>query len=352
MIETSHTGRRAVIASAGVALTCLGLCGFGGTTAVPGGLSATVGANTPTPLEWSVSPDGEWLAVSASRGRKDQYDAWLVSIDDGASRELTDVERVSPQLGFDAAGRLRLYLLDDARGLPSLVWTDPRSGDVLESTRDRARIRRELEPLAHGWARLDERKIGDVTHPRKVEWPAQRLRFELDSKRDGRLAVSDIPGIVFYSRKIGDQLRLVRRDMRTENDTTLVAEGRGLAEWSVASDGREIAVVERVLNGRVRVIDAATGSLVAGPWTGDEVEWLEGAESRYLAIRTGDQRLVVDTLRDKLLPTVEWRQIRALDDGSFVVEQEQQIVHFDMDFGEPRVLFQRAVDSESNSAGR
>ncbi len=349
MIETSRTGRRALVASALGGMIWAGLCSFGGTsepkpasaTSAPSGAEAAA----PAPLEWSVSPDGEWLAVSSARGRRDQYDAWVVAVADGAQRELEEVERAAPQLSFDDQGRLRLYTLDSARGTPALLWIDPGAGSVLESTRDRARIKTELEPLTHGWARVDERRTGDSTSPRRVEWPAQRARFELDPKRDVELALSEVEGVVYYSRRVGDQLRLVRRELRSGDETTLVVEGRGLQMWRLTADGRSVALVERGIESRVRVIDAQSGALVAGPWLGDGIEWAPGGGSRHLVLTSGGQRRLVDTLLDKTHTAGAWEHFAVLDDGRIVAEVEHEIVLLDAELREVRVLFQRPVDA-------
>jgi hypothetical protein len=342
MIETSRTGRRALAASVlGGVLWC-GLCSFGGVSEP--GLVRRAEAPLRAPLEWSLSPDGEWLAISAARGRRDQYDAWVVAVADGAQRELEQVERAAPQLCFDELGRLRLYTVDAARGTPALLWIDPGEGSVLDSTRDRTRIRTELEPLVHGWARVEARRSDDGLAPRRVEWPAHPARFELDPKRDVELALSEVEGVVHYTRRVGDQLRLVRRDLRHGSETTLVVEGRGLLTWRLSEDGRSVALVERGVESRIRVIDAASGALVAGPWLGEDVEWAPGGGSRHVVMTIGPQRRLVDTLLDKSQPAGAWERFAVLDDGMVVAEVEQELVLFDAELTEVRVLFQRPDD--------
>lgn len=339
MIESRGAARRAASASALGAVLCAGLCSLGGTSAA-GGAPASGDAVVAPALEWSVSSDGRYLAVSASRGRKDQYDGWVVSIEDGAVRELGEVERAAPQLAFDERGWLRIYTIDAERGTPALLWADPSSGAVLEQTRDRARIRSELEPLERGWARVDRRRSADRELARRVEWPDQRIQFELDSKRDVELAISDEPGVVFYARRVGDQLRLVRRELLTGAESTLVTEGRGLSAWSVSSDGRAVALHERGLESRVRVIDAASGALLAGPWLGDGVEWATGGGARRLIVSSGDRRRLMDILLDKEQPAGDWRNFAVLADGSVVAEVERELVLLDAQLSEVRVLFQ------------
>lgn len=336
MIDSRGAARRAAGSSACAAL-CAVLCSFTGV-----GASAGAGGSAAPPLEWSVSADGRHLAVSTSRGRSNQYDAWLVSIGDGVVRELEQVERAAPQLEFDDAGRLRIYTVDAERGTPALVWTDPTSGELLESTRDRARIRAELDPLEFGWARLATRRVGERTVARRVEWPAERKSFELDSKRDVELAVAELEGVVFYTRRVGDQLRLVRRDLRTEVERTLVAEGRGLFAWRPSRDGRAVAIAERGGESRIRVIDAESGNLIAGPWLGEEVEWAPGESARCLIVSNGKRRQLIDILLDKQQEAGDWTRLEALSDGSYVVQIERDLVLLDANLGEPRVLFQGA----------
>lgn len=339
MIESRGAARRAAGASALGAVLCAGLCGFGGSA--PGGGAPVGGEALAAPaLEWSVSSDGRFLAVSAPRGRKDQHDAWVVSIEDGVVRELEQVERAAPQLSFDERGWLRIYTVDAERGTPALQWTDPGTGAVLEQTRDRGRIRSELEPLECGWASVERRRSADRLVARRVDWPERRTHFELDSKRDVELAISEAPGVVFYTRRVGDQLRLVRRELRDASETILVAEGRGLSDWRVSSDGRAIALRERGLESRVRVIDGASGALIAGPWLGDGVEWAPGGGARSLVIVRGDQRRLLDILLDKEQLAGDWENFAVLADGSVVAEIERELVLLDSQLAEIKVLFQ------------
>jgi dipeptidyl aminopeptidase/acylaminoacyl peptidase len=338
MIDSSAVGRRALGASALGAVLCLGLCSFGGTGSAGGGASALPA------LAWSVSPDGEWLAVSAARGRQEQYDAWVIAVDDGGVRELNEVERAAPQIAFDARNRMRIFTLDSERGTPLLTWADPRSGAVLEGTRDRSRIRAELEtPLEHGWARVEQRRVGQSTTARRVEWPAERLKFELDAKRDVELAVSSLPGVVLYSRRVGDQLRLVRRELNSSAEQTLVADGRGLTDWTWSEDGRAVAVHEQGIDSRVRVVDAQSGALIAGPWLGDSVEWAPGGGSRFLMIEQAGQRRLVDTLLGATHDAGAWQSFRMLSDGHVIAQVEHQLVLLDAELSEVRVLFDAAL---------
>jgi len=338
MIDSSVSGRRALGASALGAVLCLGLCSFGGAGGSGGGASALPA------LEWSVSPDGDWLAVSAARGRQEQYDAWVIAVENGGVRELSEVERAAPQIVFDARNRMRVYTLDSERGTPLLTWADPRSGEVLEGTRDRSRIRAELQtPLEHGWARIEQRRVGQSTAARRVEWPAERMKFELDAKRDVELAVSALPGVVLYSRRVGDQLRLVRRDLSTSAEQTLLAEGRGLIDWAWSEDGRAVAVREQGVDSRVRVVDAQSGALIAGPWLGDSVDWAPGGGSRFLTIEQAGRRRLVDTLLGAAHEAGAWRSFRMLSDGHVIAQVEQQLVLLDAEFSEVRVLFDAAA---------
>lgn len=336
MIESRGAALRAASASACAAL-CAVLCSFSGVGTGAGGASSAAPV-----LEWSVSADGRHVAISAARGRASQYDAWLVSVADGAVRELEEVERAAPQLEFDAAGRLRVYTLDAERGTPALVWFDPASLEVLDSTRDRARIRAELEPLEHGWARVSTRRVGERNVARRVDWPEQRKHFALDSKRDVELSVAESEGVVFYTRRVGDQLRLVRRDLRNDSERTLVAEGRGLVAWQVSRDGRSVAVVERSGESRIRVLDAESGQLVAGPWLGDEAAWAPGESARCLIVSSGERRQVIDVLLGKQHEAGDWTRLAALSDGSYVVQIERDLVLLDSNLSERRVLFQGA----------
>ncbi len=336
MIESRGAALRAAGSSACVAL-CAVLCSFSGVGAGSGG-----GATAAPALEWSVSADGRHLAVSAARGRSGQYDGWVVSVADGAVRELPQVERASPQLCFDGAGRLRIYTLEPERGTPAVLWTDPASGQVLESTRDRARIKTELEPLEGGWARVTTRRVGERNVARRVEWPAQRKNFELDAKRDFELALSELEGVVFYTRRVGDQLRLVRRDLRSDAERTLVAEGRGLTSWQVSRDGRAVVVAERGGESRIRVVDSETGSLIAGPWLGDEAVWAPGESARSLVVSNGAQRKLIDIVLGKQHDAGDWARIEALSDGSYVVQIERDVLLVDSNLNERRILFQGA----------
>jgi dipeptidyl aminopeptidase/acylaminoacyl peptidase len=340
MIDSSALGRRALGVSALGAVLCFGLCSFGGTGSAGGGPSGSPA------LEWSVSPDGDWLAVSSARGRQELYDAWVIAVEDGGVRELSEVERAAPQIAFDARNRMRVYTLDSERGTPLLTWADPRSGEVLEGTRDRSRIRAELQtPLEHGWARVEQRRVGQSTTARRVEWPAERLKFELDAKRDVELAVSSLPGVVLYSRRVGDQLRLVRRELSSASEQTLVAEGRGLTDWAWSEDGRAVAVHERGIDSRVRVIDAQSGALIAGPWLGDSVEWAPGGGSRFLTLEQAGQRRLVDTLLGAMHDAGAWRSFRMLADGQVIAQVEHQLVLLDAELSEARVLFDAAVST-------
>ena len=295
-------------------------------------------------LDYQVSPDGAWLAVSSARRGDPEARAWLVPIDDGELRPLESTVVADAGLVWDSQGRLRVQVVDRARGVPELRWLDPATQQVLESTRDRDRMRTELSAGA-SWASIEERKGSEGRVVHDVEWLAKKQHYEFSMRKDGSCQVSTRPGLVFHELRAGAQTLLVRRDMESGESKELTHLDAATLEWSLAPDGVGVLLLEAGTERRARVIDAEGGELLHGPWVVDEARWIEGAGSRYLGLTRGARRVVLDTLRDREVDfgadDGAWPRVVALDDGRFVVDEGARIALWSAELRPQRTLFER-----------
>jgi len=107
----------------------------------------------------SVSRDGRWLAISASRGTAPRNDLWLADL---SSSDVTTPELRVVQEGVDAQTSLRvgrdgvLYLFTDL-GAPRgrIAVADPVSGDLADPAGWRELIAEDPEAVLRGYAILD-----------------------------------------------------------------------------------------------------------------------------------------------------------------------------------------------------
>ncbi len=326
---------------AAAARFCLPLLALAGTCAFARAADPS-GAPTPAKtLSYTISPDGAALAV-VSGGAGVGAHAWVVAIDDGSVLALDDAPLATSEPAWDARGYLRIQVLDRARGVPEMRWIDTRTREVIDSTRDRERMRDELASSA-SWAALEDKKCADGHVARSVLWIKKDRRLELE-RTDGDAQVCSVPGIVFHELKSGAERLLVKRDMASGVCKTIARLDESALDWRVSADGRGILLLESGSDRRARVIDTGTGMLVHGPWLVDSACWIDGADGRYVGLTRSTQRIVVDTLRDREIDfgavESEWPRMVALADGRFVVDEGARIVLRDSELAPVRTLFE------------
>lgn len=345
MHRNAPTHGRVAGRAAAIALTFVPVLAVVLAAAVP--RVPALSSEKPAPvLSSHVSPDGQWLAVACAGRGGVAPRAWIVALDDGAVRTLDQLALVDDQIGWDASSRLRVRVLDRERGLPEMRWIDAQSGQTLETTRDRARMRAELA-AGGSWAVIDERKCSDGRVAPSVTWSANGRKLELPPRKDGGCQVGAVPGIVYHAQRSGSGEVLVRHDMHSGASRELAQLERATVSWSLSADGRGVLLVETGNERRARVIDADTGMLLHGPWVVDGARWIEGADGRYLGLTRGSRRTVLDTLRDREadfgVEEGAWPRIVALDDGRFVVDDGARITLCDDDLATQRELFERST---------
>jgi prolyl oligopeptidase len=112
----------------------------------------------------SVSRDGRWLVISASRGTAPRNDLWLadLSLSDPASPDLRVVqEGVDAQTGLRVGRDGRLYVFTDAdapRG--RIAVADPSAADLADRATWRELIAEDPEAVLRGYAILDGAELG------------------------------------------------------------------------------------------------------------------------------------------------------------------------------------------------
>ena len=148
----------------------------------------------------SVSRDGRWLVISASRGTAPRNDLWLadLSLSDPASPDLRVVqEGVDAQTGLRVGRDGRLYLFTDS-GAPRgrLAVADPAAADLADRATWADLIGEDPEAVLRGYAILDGAELG----PRPLLL-AERTRHALseitvhDLSTGERLASVPLPGL-------------------------------------------------------------------------------------------------------------------------------------------------------------
>jgi len=150
----------------------------------------------------SVSRDGRWLVISASRGTAPRNDLWLadLSLSDPASPDLRVVqEGVDAQTGLRVGRDGRLYVFTDAdapRG--RLAVADPAAADLADRTTWDDLIPEDPEAVLRGYAILDGTEL--VRHQGSVllaEWTRHALSEITvhDLSTGERLADVPLPGL-------------------------------------------------------------------------------------------------------------------------------------------------------------
>jgi hypothetical protein len=293
-------------------------------------------------IEYEIAPDGDWIAIWTREPSNSIDRAWAVSLDSGRVRSLDHLGLAGDGLAFDPAGNLRVQVLDRSRSLSEMRWIDLDSDRVVDSTRDRLRIRRELSDAA--WATIRERRLTDGGVSYSVVRGDGEEILEVSGGRETRCVLVDRPGLVFHGSRDGAAIALVAVDFEqaTERRFAQLPEST-LVSWSPSSDGDGVLLVENGLERRARVIDTERGMLLHGPWLADDAAWIEGAEGRYVALTRGPRKLVYDTLLDREVVLEgyeqEWPRVIALDDGRFVVERRLRIEILDAELRPERLVF-------------
>jgi prolyl oligopeptidase len=147
----------------------------------------------------SVSRDGRWLVISASRGTAPRNDLWLadLSLSDPASPDLRVVqEGVDAQTGVRVGRDGRLYVFTDS-GAPRgrLAVTDPSAADLADPTTWVDLIGEDPEAVLRGYAILDGAEL--ERHVLLAEWTRHALSEITvhDLSTGERLAGVPLPGL-------------------------------------------------------------------------------------------------------------------------------------------------------------
>jgi len=298
-------------------------------------------------IAYEVAPNGEWL-VAWSREHGDGIGrAWLVTLDDGSTRSLDHLALSDGAPGWDGQNHLRVQIVDRELGVPEMQWIDVETQSVVASTRDRARMRDELDGSAASWANIERKKLiaGRVAH--RVTARGGGRQFELSGGDDVDCQISTEVGVVFYSTRNGPVVELFRHDIANDDTRRFAQLDASLVGWSIAPSGDGALLVESCHERRARVIDTASGMLLHGPWMADDAAWVEGAGGRYIALTRGPRKIVYDTLRDREIEVASGGgdppRLFALDDGRFVVESDGRIRLCDGDLRDVRTLFDRSL---------
>jgi hypothetical protein len=120
--------------------------------------------------------------------------------------------------------------------------------------------------------------------------------------------------------------RIFRHDLETGRAYEIhqIEADRDHASWSVAPDGEALWVQD---DQRQRILDAATGETLVGPWVSGSFAWLETAGSRFGRLETGGHVYVIDVVLDRQVHLGEsgsvGREIRVFSDGRFLVLDHQ-----------------------------
>jgi hypothetical protein len=337
---------RNVLVRAGIAVTSLSvltlLAAFrNGGEASPAAVPADVARRATLPVRYSLAPDGGWVALWTRTSSNELARVWAVSVDDGRVRTFDDLELAGDSIGWDDEGNLRVQVVDPARALSEMRWIDPDTGRVVDSTRDRERMRRELsdEP----WASVQSRSLADGTTTFTVVRADGKDLLEVSGAEGTHCVVAERPGLVFHSTVSDDVVELTAVDLEHESERRFAQlAASSLLSWTPSPTGRGVLLLESGLERRARVIDSARGMLLHGPWRADEASWVEGAGGRYIALTRGPRHVVYDTLRDREVELVghddRWPRLIALEDGRFVLESELRIEVRDADLRLVRVL--------------
>jgi hypothetical protein len=276
-----------------------------------------------------VSPDERWLSVSWTAAG---VHAWAVPLSDGEARELAQVaDNGAATLAWDAESRLRYEWIDLKQGWRELRWLDPQSGAIERFTRDRESIRTELRTPQVAWATVDERRSSSGKLTRTVQWRAQKRKLEIVTQGESTLQIVDAPGVLFYSEREIDHVRVFRCDVASGARREVARSSAPVLRWSATEDGRELLVCESGADQRARVVDAAQGTLIDGPWGFAEARWLDPRSGRYIAVSDGARLYLIDTLRDLELATsfTQWPWMHALADGRFLVAESGEVRIYD-----------------------
>ena len=344
-----------LLARVGLAVAALSTC-FTLASYRPGGggggpSSDVANATAPAPVtapavEYELAPDGDWIAIWTHQSNNELDRAWAVSLVDGSVRTLDHLELACDRLGWDDDGNLRVQVIDPTRSLSEMRWIDLDTGRVVESTRDRERIRRELQPEA--WATIRAHRLGDGATAFTVVGPDGEELLEVSGDEGTRCVLADRPGIAFVSTPAGEAIHMKAVDLEhaTERRFAQLAASTLLVWWPSPS-GNAVLLLENGLERRARVIDSSRGMLLHGPWLADQATWVEGARGRYVALTRGPRNLVYDTLRDREIELLgydgRWPRLVALEDGRFVLESELRIEVRDADMRLQRVLYDPAA---------
>jgi dipeptidyl aminopeptidase/acylaminoacyl peptidase len=323
-------------------------------TASTGGLLSPIPASAtthePMRLDAKLSPDGRWVAIHGSRGWSDETRGWIVPLENGVPIELRDVQPNGPQtLAWDEHNLLRVEVVNHDVGIPEMHWLQPSTGETVRLTRDRDAMREQVRAATAEWGTVSERHVADGRTLRIVRWNSERTHVDLESIGASRITLSTQPGSGFFTSTREGVTYLSRFDMVAGTERELVQTLAPDFDWRVSADGRKLLVSEGGLEPRARILDAASGTLLDGPWLATEPRWIEGCDGRYFAAVEGARRVLFDLLRDRKLDLGgdegPWLEIVALEDGRFLVDNDREVALFNADFRRERGLFYAPPDT-------
>lgn len=272
----------------------------------------------------SASPDGRWLAVHAMRYADGDFRTgrvWTISID--GSGTVVEANGSNWITGWDADGSLKTTGQDGKRALRQTV--DPATGAVRSAVA--------YDPFAENhfhdgtyypyWAGPNPMPLVQQSgkFARTVTWKARDITRRIETI--GVLAICRLPGIVWYS---PDGRRVVRLDFATGEERALYESPTPITRCYASTNGARLMLHS---DRRTRLLDAATGALLAGPWESFQVFWANGSsdDGRFVRVTLDGHDTVIDSQTGRTVELAKTERLgrfgyvhtKALADGRLVL---------------------------------